>query len=105
MQNKKVIFFSTFDTDGGASEVIYRMANALVKANFEVLLLVRHKIRTDSFIVCIPNEGKKKSYFIRLINLLKRIFKIKNPIIEFDQEYAFFPEKMKLKMRYLLIKY
>lgn len=89
----KALIFSTYDSNGGASELTYRMAKALIDNGFQVEMLVRHKTTNESFIHVIPQPKINKSFIRRIINKLKRILYIKTPAFKTKPEYAFFPDE------------
>lgn len=90
---KKALFLSTFDSNGGASELTFRMAKALKNNGYQVEMLVRFKTTNEKFIHVLPAQNHKKTLIQRLIQKLKYYLKITTPKFNPNPEYAFFPDE------------
>jgi glycosyltransferase involved in cell wall biosynthesis len=90
---KKILFLSTWDANGGASELTFRMAKALINTPFHAVMFVQHKVSKEEFVHVISPQKKTKPYHQRLINRLKKIFRIQASLLKAKPEYVFFPDE------------
>jgi glycosyltransferase involved in cell wall biosynthesis len=90
---KKILLLSTRDSAGGASEWLFKLADALYKSGYEIVLIVTNQQRSESFIINIQIPNKKKSFLKRAINYFKRKFGIKNKILKSIPEYGFYSDE------------
>jgi glycosyltransferase involved in cell wall biosynthesis len=88
---KKALILSTFDSNGGASELTYRMAKALKNNGFQVEMLVRFKTTNKKYIHVLPAQKLKNPLSQRLIKRLKKYCKVTTPKFDPNPDYAFFP--------------
>jgi glycosyltransferase involved in cell wall biosynthesis len=79
IMKKKVVLLSTGDTHG-AYESIYRIGKFLIEENYEVIMIVRDKTKSDSFIKNVPfiNKTLKERIINRILPEKKTKF-LTNP--------------------------
>jgi len=92
-KKNKILLLSTRDSIGGGFEWMYTLSKALHKSGFNVVLLVKNKINSDSFIVELPFIKKRSSILFRIFKFICRKLKIKAKTKELNTkpEYSFFP--------------
>lgn len=88
--NKKVLLLSTGDTNG-AYEAIYKLSLIFINQGCNVVMLVKKKEKSDSFIKEYKYPTKiNKSIIFRIVSKIKRRWFVdKAPKIIFDTKYNF----------------
>ena len=90
--NNKILFLANRDSEGGASEWLYKIVQTLNNAKFEVALVVKNKRKQDDFIFQLPIINKKKSLLQRIYNFILRTVNLKKESVFITKpEYSFFP--------------